>query len=371
MESVTVREIFENDKAYWDENVQHFEHVHPFNAYDWGDVRAVDGWNAVYLVAERSGQFSGGLLLLVKKILFLPWRIFYGPKGPICRPDDGETIQAIHAKVLELAKESNALFLRIDPSFTEEESESFERIMSSLEYVHLEQRWTFWNSPRDVYRIGLNENRSIEDLYNALDRDDKRCIRKAFKDGVIVEPATTEDELRSFYDIFREFSVTKEFMARGYDYQRRLWESYVNRGRGCLFITRYEGNVIGGLICILFGRKCLAMHMGAPYKYHKLQPYYAFVWESIRWAKQMGCVWYSFRGVGTTPTQEAFKRKFNPKVVRLVGYYDFPFRPFLYKLFYWAEFTMLPASWPLIVKTRKFANQLMKALSPSRQGHSE
>lgn len=359
MEKITVREILENEKDYWDENVQKFENVHPLNAYDWGKVREVDGWKSIYLVAERSGRFAGALLLLVKRLPFLPWRIFYGPKGPICGLDDRETIGAIHTKVLELAGENNAILLRIDPGIREEESGSFERIISSLEYVHLEQRWTFWNSPRDVYRVDLNGH-SIEDLYNALDRDDRRCIRKAAKEGVIVEPAKTEEELKSFYEIFKEFSVTKGFMARGYEYQKKLWDSYVACGRGRLFLAKYEGKAIGGLICILFGKKCLAMHMGTPYRYHKLHPYYAYVWESIRWAKEEGCVWYSFRGVGTTATQEAFKRKFNPKAVALVGYYDFSFKPLVYKLFYWIEFTLLPASWPLIVQTRKLVNRMLK-----------
>lgn len=364
MENVTVREILEKDKDYWDQHIQDFEHVHPLNAYNWGKVREVDGWKPIYLVAERSGRFTGALLVLVKRLPFLPWCIFYGPKGPICRPDDRETIGAIHAKVLELAKGNNAIFLRIDPNFREEESGSFEGIVSALKYVHLEQRWTFWNSPRDVYRIDLNGKLSIEDLYNALDRDTRRCIRKASKEGVILEQATTEEELKSFYETFREFSVTKGFMSRGYEYQKKLWESYVACGRGRLFLARYDGKVIGGLICILFGKKCLAMHMGTPYKYQKLQTYYAYVWESIRWAKEEGCFWYSFRGVGTTPTQEAFKRKFNPKVIPLVGYYDFSFKPLLYKLFYWAEFTLLPASWPLIIQTRKLANRVIERAVP-------
>ena len=134
-------------------------------------------------------------------------------------------------------------------------------------------------------------------------------------------------------------------------------------GNGRLFLAKHEGHIIGGLLCILFGRKCVAMHMGTPYRYQKLQASYAYVWESIRWAKESGCTWYSFRGVGTTPTQEAFKSKFNPKVVSLVGYFDRPFRPGLYRLFYWLEFTVLPASWPLIVKSRKIAGSVTNRLA--------
>jgi lipid II:glycine glycyltransferase (peptidoglycan interpeptide bridge formation enzyme) len=355
LDCVIVREIDGNEKDYWDEGVQAFEHVHPLNAYDWGKVRK----SMVEIFSSCCRAFRSilrALLLLAKRLHFLR-TIFYSPKAD-CRQDDRESIEAIHGKVLELANKNKAIFLRIDPNIQEEQSNSFERIISELKYLHLEQSWTFWNSPRDVSRIELDGNSSTDDLLDTLDRDTRRCIRKASKDGVLIVPAVSEEDLRKFYDIFMQFSVDKGFMSRGFEYQKKLWESYVARDRGRLFLAIYQGEVIGGLICILFGKKCLAMHMGTPYKYHKLHTSYAYVWESIRWAKEKGCVWYSFRGVGTTPTQEAFKAKFNPKVVPLVGYYDYPFKPFIYKIFYFAEFTLLPASWPLILRTRRLANRL-------------
>jgi lipid II:glycine glycyltransferase (peptidoglycan interpeptide bridge formation enzyme) len=232
--------------------------------------------------------------------------------------------------------------------------------LSAQGFIHLDQRWTFWNSPRDVSRIDLTRVKTAEEFFNLLDRDTRRCIRKAGREGVSIEAATTEEELKTFYNIFKEFSVNKKFMSRDYEYQKRLWDTYVVNGTGRLFLAKYQGEVIGGLICIMFGEKCLAMHMGTPYKYQKLQTYYAYVWESINWAKDEGCSWYSFRGVGTTPTQEFFKKKFLPEVVSLVGYYDLPFLPFLYRLFYFGEFSVLPRAWPILVNGRKLYNKVIK-----------
>lgn len=363
MDSVTVREVSEQEQEYWNEQVAKFDRVHPFNAYGWGQVRRVDGWEPVYLLAEKKGAVTGALVILSKRLSPLPYSIFYGPHGPVCDPNDVETFTALHHKLGEVAARKRAIFVRIDPNVTEEESAAFERLLARLNYVHLEQRWTFWTSPRDEYRIDLQAGATADDLHNALDRDTRRCIRKGAREGLSIEPATSEEDLEKFYEIFSEFSVGKRFLARGFEYQKQLWNSYVARGWGRLFLAKYEGQIIGGLICIMFGRKCVAMHMGTPYRYQKLQSYYAYVWESIRWAKENGGEWYSFRGVGTTPTQEAFKRKFNPRVVALAGYFDYPFKPFLYRLFYWCEFTLLPASWPLLVGTRKFAKGAVRRLT--------
>ena len=86
-----------------------------------------------------------------------------------------------------------------------------------------------------------------------------------------IRPAESVEELRTFYDIFKEFSVAKGFMSRGLAYQESLWKEFVSRGNGRLFLAVYEDRIIGGLICLMFGKKCLAMHMGTPYVYQKLQ----------------------------------------------------------------------------------------------------
>lgn len=365
-ESVVIREIKEDERDFWDEEVQRFGACHPFNAYDWGNVRGIDGWVSLHLMALRGESVTGVLLLLKKKLPFVPFWIFYGPKGPVCDFKDRETVVAFHRRLVELAEKENAILVRIDPNLKDVDAQEFNATMRSLGYTHLDQRWTFWNSPRDVYRIDLDSTDTPDQLLSALDRDTRRCIRKAARDGVTIVPAMDEDDLRKFYGIFEQFSVSKGFLARGYAYQRELWNRYVARGRGRLFIARHGGEVIGGLLCIAFGRKCLAMHMGTPYKYQRLQSYYAYVWDSIRWAKDIGCVWYSFRGVGTTPTQEAFKRKFNPRAVALAGYYDFAFRPLLYRLFHWTEFWLLPRAWPVIIMTRRIARRIGEALGVYR-----
>jgi lipid II:glycine glycyltransferase (peptidoglycan interpeptide bridge formation enzyme) len=355
---ITVREITEKEKDYWDREIQRFQFVHPLNAYGWGLVRSIDNWIPTYLVAERDGNFCGAMMILEKKLPYTPFSILYSPKGPIWNYDDKKTLEKLIEKAKELSLKKQAIFLRIDPNISEDFIANNGDTLTLMGFIHLKQRWTRWNSPRDVSRIDLTKVNAPEDFLNLLDRDTRRCIRKAERDGVTIEPATEEDELKRFYGLFNEFSVGKGFMSRGYKYQKMLWDIFIVHGNGRLFLAKYNSEIIGGLICIMFGGKCLAMHMGTPYKYQKWQTYYAYVWEGIRWAKEKECSWFSFRGVGTTPTQEYFKKKFLPEVVSLVGYYDLPFRPFLYNLFYFGEFEVLQMAWPVIINLRRFYHKV-------------
>lgn len=350
--TLQIRKIDEGERDFWDQSVVQFCHAHPLNAYAWGRVREIDGWQPSYFLVQEGHTVRGMMLVLIKKIPWTGLSIMYAPKGPLYGSDDSSVLKILLHCVRQEARKKRTIFLRIDPNVRDDLMSQNEDPLVKEGFVHLDHRWSFWNSPRDVYRIDLGRAATEEELFASIDRDARRCVRKARKEGVSIRPAETLDELRRFYEIFSQFTVGKGFMCRQLRYQELLWQEYIAKGNGRLFLAVYQGEVIGGLICILFGDMCLAMHMGTPSRYNKLHTYYAYLWESIRWAKERGCSWYSFRGVGTTPTQESFKRKFKPQAVALVGYYDLPFRPLLYRVFYGLEFEVLPRIWRTLMRLR-------------------
>ena len=363
---LSIVEIDERNRDYWDREIAKFETVHPLNAFGWGKVRAVDGWRATYLMAKRGDSITGAIMILVKSIPLSGLSVMYAPRGPVFKPSDRQTLKALLERIRIEAQKRHAIFLRIDPNITENTIFNKGDPFVKEGFIHLEKRWTFWNTPRDVYRIDISKARNEEELFMLLNNDARRCVRKSIRDGLTVRPANSIDELKIFYDVYKEFTIKKSFMSRGYVYQRALWEEFISRGNGRLFLAVYQGKIIGGIINLMFGRKCLDMHMGTPYQYRKLQTYYAYVWESIKWAKENDCRWFSFRGVGSTLSQEFFKKKFSPQVVSLVGYYDLAFHPLLYRLFYTVEFKLLPRLWSAVINLRKTYNNLSSRLNPNK-----
>jgi peptidoglycan pentaglycine glycine transferase (the first glycine) len=363
MPMTTVREIDESEKAYWNAEVQKFACAHPLNAYEWGMVRSVDGWTPIYLCAEREKKLVGAMMILMKRLPFTPFKILHSQKMPIWHLDDDETLAALVNGARQIAERENAIFIRVTPNIAEDSVRGRKDAFIALGFKHLEQRWSFWNSPRDVARVDLTSAASPEEIFSKLDRKTRASIRKAQASDTTVQAASTKAELREFYRAFQEFSTERGFMVRPYAYQEKLWDTYLMGGMGRLLVVKNQEMIVGGYLCLLFAGKCLFLHMGTPNRFRNLYSDDAGVWACIKWAKEQGCSWFSFRGVGTTSAQEAFKRKFNPKTVALVGYYDLSFKPLLYKMFYWCEFTLLPWSWPLIVRTRRLARVVIQAIS--------
>jgi lipid II:glycine glycyltransferase (peptidoglycan interpeptide bridge formation enzyme) len=360
--TTTVREITEAEREYWNKEVEQFKSADPLNAFEWGLVRRVDGWNPIYLCAERSGKCCGAMMILKKRIPFTPYSIMYAQEMPLWNEGDDETLRALICEAVKVGERERAILLRISPGIPEGSMQDGKDYFVALGFKHLDQRWSFWNSPRDVARVDLTAFDSPDDYFERLPKKTRASARKARREGVLLETATSKTDLKKFYEMFCQFSVERGFMVRDYAYQEMLWDTYLERGMGRLVIARLQGKVVGGSLDLIFAGKCIGMHGGSLQAHRGLGIDDAVNSEVIMWAKSSGCSWYSFRGLGSTPSQEAYKRKFLINVVSSVGYYDFPFRPTLYKLFHLSEFGILPRSWPLIMLVRRALDRVKRLL---------
>jgi lipid II:glycine glycyltransferase (peptidoglycan interpeptide bridge formation enzyme) len=255
-------------------------------------------------------------------------------------------------KVRSMAKEKRTIFFRTDPHITEASMSEIDDPFIAEGFQHLPYRWTYWNAPRDVYRVDLAMGEGEEELFQSIDPKARTGIRKAKKEGVIIRPAESLEEVKAFHAAYKKFAIEKGFLFRSFSYQESLWKEFISRGRGRLFLSIHDGEIIGGQICLVFGELCVEMHRGVLYQHHKLRVNEALVWEGMRWAKGSGCRWYCQRGVGAGPLQK-FKQKFRPQLVSLVGYYDLCFYPRIYSIITFLEFKMLPSAVNIMMRLRR------------------
>mgnify|MGYP001404168789 CR=1 FL=1 len=79
----------------------------------WGKVKNDWKWFGV-ICRNDSGEITGTLGVLLRKISGLPYHMMYAPRGPVCDFDDGETFAALIAAAREEGKKYNAYELKID-----------------------------------------------------------------------------------------------------------------------------------------------------------------------------------------------------------------------------------------------------------------
>jgi lipid II:glycine glycyltransferase (peptidoglycan interpeptide bridge formation enzyme) len=291
--------------------------------------------------------------MLLKRLGVLQLKIAYAPRGPIFDPNDLDTLNALLAEVKRYAKTNNLIFLRISPNIEKNRISKTSDVFKKSGFLYLNHTWTFWNAPSRVLRIDLSQFESEHQIFMSFKKNARRAIKRAIKQNITIKEGKSLDDLKKFYRLFRQFSVDRGFIARSYEYQRGLFDKYIKNDRGTFLLAYKKNQIIAGYINIYFNKFCAGMHGAYDSNFRKYNANELLEWESIKHAYLKGCWWYSFRGMGPTKSHDQFKLKFNPQIVSLAGYYDYPFIKPVYYLFYFLEFFVLPAAYPIILKARK------------------
>ena len=110
-------------------------------------------------------------------------------------------------------------------------------------------------------------------------------------------------------------------------------------------IAEYQGQPLGAVIVVAYGGRAVYMYGASTDKERNRMPNYLLQWEAIRWARERGCEVYDFWGAPDEFNEEdsmwgvwRFKSGFAGDVVRHIGAWDYPARPF----WYWVYTVIIP-----------------------------
>lgn len=133
--------------------------------------------------------------------------------------------------------------------------------------------------------------RSQDDLWNRLSKGSvQRAIKKTIKEGVSVEITNNGEDLKIFYELN---AMTKKNVG----VPCHPWVFFQNlstclKDFVSLYIARFEGEIIGGVIMVYFKDIALAGYGAAHPAYLKYHPYHALIWKSILDAHSNGYLSY-------------------------------------------------------------------------------
>jgi lipid II:glycine glycyltransferase (peptidoglycan interpeptide bridge formation enzyme)/ribosomal protein S18 acetylase RimI-like enzyme len=333
-----VREVV--DREEWNDRVLSLPGHDLHQGYEWGEVRASQGWHPRRIAILEQGECAAAVSVLIRPLPLLGRAILYAPGGPLVRRSDPALWASLLAAISAIAAETRAVFLRVDPAVPRDGAAS-SAWLERWGFAAIPEDWTTWNTPRVVMRLDLGVPE--EELRKNLRRRHREYVASAAKRGVVVRPAESVEESWEFHRALTEAGQRKGLPVRGRAYFERLWREYVRAGAGVLLVAEHEGRAVGGLLAARFGAEAYMLHAvvrdaDARVLHHGPLLY----WEFIRWAKSIGCTAIDWGGVGTNyPAHETdpgyglyhFKLGFNSQLEHLVAYHDLVFAPRLYKTF--------------------------------------
>lgn len=259
----------------------------------WGKVKSNWMQEAVYL--EEKGKITAAMMILIEKVQKLNTTIMYAPRGPVCDVYDIEKVQKLIKEVEPLAKKYKAFVLKFDPQVIYDEK---------LDKMYKEAGFkTSGKNPspdtviQPSHNMVLNiENKTADELLKGFSEKTRYNIRLSKRKGVTVRYSRDEEDLKTFYEIYKITTVRDKIGCRPYEYFKRMLDAY-DENQLRIYIAEHEGDKLSAAIATNFGGELFYVYGASSNEKRNLMPNYAMQWAMIEWGLETKCRTYNFGGL--------------------------------------------------------------------------
>ena len=319
----------------WNALVLTSPHVDFRQSWQWGAARVSHGW-AVVRAAVVAGEIAlAAAQVLVRRLPGLG-RILYAPRGPLLAAQDTGAAEALRAVVEYLRQQTGGIFVRVSPG---PEAGDALAPLAETGFVALPERWSLWNTPRNVMRLDLTG--SERDLLARMTRKRRQHISTAARRRITTTIATDLPSLRVFHRLHVEHGRRQNYPVPPWPALVALHREFAPDDGLAVVSGRVAGELAGMLVGIRFGPVAHTLYVATTPAARRTAAGELLHWELIRWARAGGCrtldLGSSCTDVPPTPADPhygiyRFKRELGAELSLCVGYHDCVFTPWRYRL---------------------------------------
>ncbi|MDX1417407.1 MAG: peptidoglycan bridge formation glycyltransferase FemA/FemB family protein, partial [Candidatus Promineifilaceae bacterium] len=262
--------------------------------------------------------------------------------------ENGQVRRLLLSELESFARSRKAIFIKIDPEVVR--SWGVENVRESpigAQFIEeLKQRnWRYANEQIQFRNtVELDLTKSEDELMAAMKSKTRYNIRLAGRKGIVVRQGTAED-FPAIAAMYRETAGRDGFTIRPLAYYLDAWNAFYAQGMACPLIAEFENTPIAAVVLVESGEKAIYMYGASTNRERQRMPNHLLQWEAIRWAKNAGFKTYDFWGAPDSFVESdplwgvwRFKDGFRGEVVRHIGAWDYPSKPF----WYWVYTRILP-----------------------------
>lgn len=273
------------------------------------------------------------LALVLWRMVIRGMRVGYVPRGPIIAPGDSGGLGDALARLADLARERDAVFLKVDPELAPElagpalRDAGYRRSTQDIQPV--------------LATLVLDLAPDEDTLMAGLEKDTRWSVRQAAKRGIRVREGSDEAALRAFYDLYATTGGRAGFITRTWPYYRDTWGTLIAAGLATLRLAYADGAAVAGAMIWRCGERALYQTGATNAAGRTSYAAYALLWECIIGAKRDGRRMFDLGGIPLDLGRKddpmygpyLFKRGFGGDVRRWVGAHDTVPSPLLYRTY--------------------------------------
>lgn len=312
------------DRKSWGDFVRNHMHGNVFQTPQMYDVfEQVDGFTPILIAACKNGKISGVLLAVIQKEIkgvpgILAKRaIIRG--APLIDNEDEEVLNQILKKFNEKVQ-TKVLITQIR---NWADTTNYKMVFQQCGYRYL-----------DHLNILLDLEQSEEVIWKNINREKRKSIKKAYREGVRVELESPHGDLTGTYAILQELYNRIQLPYPNIGFFKKWQINFDLEPRFLVFTAKWEEELIAFRYVLAYKNVLYISYAGALNKYHPKCANDLINWEVILWGKENGYTVYDFAGAGSPHVPYGVrvnKMKFGGQTCN-IGRYEKINRPVLFFL---------------------------------------
>ena len=335
----------------WNPVIVDLPGAHALQTHQWAVVKSHFGWTPYHLVwRDDPGEVVAAALVLHRRITNVLFGarlgVMYAPRGPLLDWSDSDLVSRVLHDLQNFARQQRAIFIKIDPDLPigygipgEEEAEddpTGQKVKNHLQ----SSGWRLSDEQiqfRNTVEVDLRQDE--DDLLMRMKSKTRYNIRLAKRRNVTVR-AGDMDDIDLLYQMYAHTAVRDDFLIRNEAYYQRVWRTFFSDGLAEPLIAEVEGQPVGAVVIFRFAGRAWYFY-GMSLDEHREKMFnYRLQWEAMRRSKSAGCHTYDMWGAPDAFDEDdplwgvyRFKDGFGGNVVRTLGAWDLPLRPFIFKMY--------------------------------------
>lgn len=141
----------------------------------------------------------------------------------------------------------------------------------------------------------VDVSRPEEEAWEFLPSSARRAIRKATAAGVEVVAASTESDLRRFFELHLRVRKHKYgLLAQPYRFFEAIWQHFLAPDQGVLLLARAGSQIVGGVLYLRWRDTLYYKFNASDQSQLEVRPNDLLAWEGMRHARRRGLRWFDF-----------------------------------------------------------------------------